>query len=268
MLIMLRALFCASLIVAAVGTSLSSCGSASDQLIVKNIAVSPDPIQKGEPFNIVLNGEFQHVHSGGRVTADLNIIAFRVFKKNVNTQISYNLSPSLPQGNTSVAIGPITLPTSLPGRLDITGEVNLVDSDSQPVACFNMAFHVPARPAENLARGGITGPVEATGTVQVNDAKGEPITCIDVTGANCKTAQDHAQKVQIATGDDGTETVTFTMDERFDSLTALVDLEFKAWILSVPLSVSVPVSYKPGLPAGDFKWVFSPSSGSTQAQVV
>lgn len=265
---MLRTFVSASFIVAAVGTSLSSCGSASDQLIVENIAVSPDPIHKGEPFNITLNGEFQHAHSGGSVTADLNINALRVFSKNVNTQNSYSLSPSLPQGNTSVTIGPITLPTSLPGSVEITGEVKFVDSDSKPVACFNIAFNVPAMPAETLSHVGSSGALDVTGTVQVNDANGEPITCIDVTGLNCTTAQDHAEEVQIVTDDAGTETVTFTMDERLGSLTALVDLEFKVLFVSIPLSLNVPVSYEPGLPAGNFRWVFSPNSSSTQAHVV
>jgi len=218
-----------ALVAQAVGQSITSCGSATDHLAIHSLSLDADAaggIVKGQPFTITATGTFDEAHQHGSVVVDLFVKALGIVNEPVQVTQAYDFLPGLAAGDTNLVIGPVTFPTNIPGTLDVTGSVSVVNENSEPVACFNLDLHVPVLSSEE------------------EPPKSE-MTCTP-------GSSDHISNIVT----DGA-TTTMDLDEDLDYLNAAVDLSVSAPLVP-PILVqlpSIPVSYTPGIPAGKLTFV-------------
>jgi hypothetical protein len=228
-----------ALILGAAADTLASCGADTDHLKITSIVTDADAVKgprKGKPFTITLEGEFDEAHQHGRVTGDLNLVALGVVNEALSFDQKYDFLPGLAQGQTKIVIGPFTFPRAVPGKVDISGRVTLVNEKEEPVTCLDIALVIPKILAEEE-------PTLESGRTACGDQ-----------------TSDHIQNIQSSTVD-GVTTSTMDLDEALGFVNLKVDLSVKAPIVpAVTLKLTqVPISLSPALPAGQLKFVGYPS---------
>lgn len=220
--------------------SVSSCGAAGDHLQNVKITISPDPIQKGSSFTVDFSGTLDTVVSAMNADLDLNIKALGIINEPVKLSSPLSISPGIPAGPITMSVGPVTMP-SVPGSLEADGTIKLTNDKKEPVACITLALK-------------IGGTAVATSKNEVAaSAQGSNVSV-------CSQASDHAHNL-VMSDNAGVTTITGSLDETISKMTVNTDLKLKVSILSIPLSLAVPISVTPGIPNGDFKATIGPSSG-------
>jgi len=220
--------------------SVTNCGAAGDHLQNVNIKISPDPIQKGTSFTVDFSGNLDTVVSAMNADIDLNVKALGIISEPVKLSSPLSVSPGIPAGQITMSVGPLTMP-SLPGSLEADGTIKITNDKNEPVACINLALKI--------------------GGTEVAAAKNE--VAASAQGSNvsvCSQASDHLHNLVISDSA-GVSTITGSLDEAVTKLSVNVDLKVKVSILSIPISLAIPISYTPGLPKGDVKVTLGPSSG-------
>jgi len=225
---------------AAAADTVSSCGSASDHMKITSITTADssgaDSTKKGEPFTITMEGELDEAHQHGTVVGNLHLHALGIVDQNITVNQKYDFFPGLPQGSTKVAIGPFTFPRSVPGDVDFTGQIKIVDGNAEPVMCLNLDLHIPKILAEEVGQ-------EA------------PAVCGD-------PSHDHITNIVTSTDSNNVTTTTMDLDESLDYLNVKVDVSVKVPVLpAVGFQVgALPISISPAIPAGQLKFVSYPSN--------
>lgn len=203
--------------------SLSSCGSATDHFKNVVMSISPDPIQKGQAFTVTVSGDLDEAITDLKVAANLNIKALDIVSKTIDSSAEVTLSPGFAAGKQSIIIGPFALP-NIAGDAIVSGQVHLTDAQGQGVACIDLDLNMPLEQAEPAAAA-----VAATAT--------------------CTTPQDHLKNIQESTTG-GVTTVTATLDEALTTVNVDVNLKVKALFIDIPLQLTIPISYTPGVQQG------------------
>lgn len=242
------------LVLAALGCSLgssqsiSSCGAPGDHLSNVQITLSPDPIVKGKPFTLTVTGDMDEDHVGGIADVSLDIKALGIVDKSVKTVSTYSLTPGFVKGPQKIVIGPVSMPTDLPGSVEVTGQIKVQDPSAKPIACINLKLNVPAAEASEVA------------ATEPKMAASDP--------DDCRKPTDHLKDIQQTTQGQ-TTTTTATLDEDIAAATAVIDISIQALFVKIPVKLSIPISFssasQPGFRKGDWKIVSTatPSSLST-----
>lgn len=229
-------------------TSVTSCGGASDHLKNVCIQLSPDPIQRGQPFTLTLSGDLDADVESGAVDIDLNVKAGGgIIDDKVTKAAPFTLSPGVKKGNQKIVIGPVSLPTDVPGEGSISGKVAFTAGNKEPVACVNLDLNVPAFRAVDAAV-----PQGLNETVR---AGGDPV------WTDCTQSSDHLKNLKLATAD-GVSTATGTFDEDITKMEIDVDLKAHKLFVTLPLKLTIPISYSPGIAQGDFKATIGPEENA------
>jgi len=236
---MARFLLAGAVAVAADDT-LSSCGAATDHLMINSITTDADATggpRKGKPFTITLDGVLDEAHQHGVVTGDLQLKALGVVDEEITFNQKYDFLPGVQSGATKLTIGPFTFPRAVPGEVRVTGPINIVNEKSEAVTCLNLNLIIPKILAEE----------------EEDDVEVGRTACGD-------QSQDHISNIQSNTVDD-VITTTMDLDEDLDYINLKVDLSVKAPVVpAVNLKLAqVPISLSPAMPAGQLKFVGYPS---------
>jgi len=217
---------------AAAHQSVTNCGSTTDHLVIHSLTLDADAaggIRKGKPFTVTATGTFDEVHQHGTVAVDLNVKALGIVNEPVKLSQAYDFLPGLAKGDAKLVIGPVTIPRILPGAVDVTGGFTLVNEKSEPVACINLDAHIPALFEEE-----------------------KPEESLESQKACTPTPSDHISNI-VTQG----ATTTMDLDEDLDYVDLAVDISVKAPLLpAVHVQLpKIPVSYVPGIPAGQLTFV-------------
>lgn len=205
----------------ALSQSVKSCGGPNDHLTNVVNKLTPDPIAKGSPFTIEMAGDLDADIGDFNANIDLNVTALGLIHASVTGGFPLSISPAAPKGSFKVNIGPISLPSSIPGSAVVQGQVHVVNAKNEPVLCLDMNLNVPAM-----------------GT-QLAEAAPEAIT-------SCGKTTDHIPDFSIATAA-GVTTMTGTLDEAVTKASVDLDVTLKVLILSIPLKMTIPLDVSAGL---------------------
>lgn len=214
--------------------SVESCGAAGDHLSNIKISISPDPIQKAQPFTLAFSGDLDEALEGGTVFADLHVSALGVIKKDIsNISTPFTVSPGVTKGPQSFSVGPISLPKDLPGDAIVKGKVRMTNAKGEPVACLSLDLTVPA-----------LGDKDTVDAVSVVAPK--------TSGCGDK-ASDHLKNMKIDKSADNVTTITGDLDEALTKMSVVADLKVKISFFNIPVQLTIPISYSPGIPQGSLK---------------
>jgi len=225
---MMRA--CVALVAQAVAhQSVTNCGSTTDHLVIHSLTLDADAaggIRKGKPFTVTATGTFDEVHQHGSVAVDLNVKALGIVNEPVKLTQAYDFLPGLASGDAKLVIGPVTIPRTLPGAVDVTGGFTVMNEKSEPVACINLDAHIPALFDEE-----------------------EPL---ESEKACTPASSDHISNI-VTQG----ATTTMDLDEDLDFVDVAVDISVKTPVLpAVHVQLpKIPILYTPGIPAGKLTFV-------------
>jgi len=237
----------------AAADTLSNCGASSDHLTITSISTDADATggpRKGKPFTVTIEGSLDEVHQHGTVVGDLKVKALGIVSEDVPFNQKYDFFPGLAQGPAKVVIGPFTFPKSVPGEVDVTGQITLVNEKAEPVACFNLDLKIPM--------------IISTWSEFISEALG-------LARSNCgDPTQDHIQNIVSTTDDNDIITTTMDLDEDLGYINLSCDLAVKAPIVPAVNLVlpSLPITLSPGIPKGQLKFVGYPNNSSSSNAVV
>lgn len=201
--------------------SVKSCGGPNDHLTNVVIKLTPDPIAKGSPFTIEMSGDLDAEIGEFNANMALKVTALGIIHASVNGGLPLSISPGAPKGSFKVNIGPISLPSSIPGSALVQGQVHVVNGKNEPVLCLDLDLNVPAMDTQVAA----TAP--------------EAIT-------SCGKTTDHVPDFSIATAA-GVTTMTGTLDEAVTKVSVDLDVTLKVLFLTVPLKMTIPLEVSAGL---------------------
>ena len=223
--------------------TVSSCGGSSDILSNAVITTSPSPIDKKKPFTLTIKGSLTKAVTAGNIDVNLNVKALGIINEPVVSNTDFTYSPGFPQGDVTVSVGPLQLPSAA-STADITGTVKISESDGE-IMCIQFADSS----SSNFLRG-----------IQIDESffEGEEVGDGPVV-SSCGTSSDHLSNVQVVKNG-ATTTVSGSLDESLASITTDVDLTVKASFIKVPIKMTIPASLSPAIPQGDLKATFTPVS--------
>jgi len=234
---------------AAFADTISSCGADTDHLKITTISTDADATggpRKGKPFTITVEGELDEAHQHGRVTGDLQIKALGIVNEKVTFDQTYDWLPGQPKGPMKLTIGPFTFPRSVPGEVDVTGPITIVNENQEPLTCLNLNLKIPK----------ILSSWSETVYDTLSAAAG-------LFRDNCgDPADDHITNVVSNTDSNNIITSTMDLDEDLDYINLSCDLAVKAPIVpAVNLKLpSLPISLTPGVSKGQLKFVGYPNA--------
>jgi len=226
----------------AVSQSVKSCGGPNDHLKNPVIKLSPDPPVKGGSLTIQASGTLDEVEGDFSSNVDLNITALGIVHASVKGGIPLSISPGAVKGPFSLTVGPLTLPSNVPGSLVLKGQVHVVNGKNEPIMCIDMDLSVGGTDNEEMA---LTAQVEAPALQTIT---------------SCGKSTDHIPDFQIATSG-GVTTMTGTLDEAVTKASIDLDVKLKVLIISVPLKMTIPLAVSDGLISkGAIKSTIGPST--------
>merc|ERR1712080_655607 len=139
-----------------------------------------------------------------------------------------------------LTIGPLTLPSNVPGSAVVKGQVHVTNGKNEPIMCIDIDLSVGS---------------EVTAAVQ-QVAPAPPLTAI----SSCGKATDHIPDFEIASSS-GVITMTGTLDEAVTKATVDLDVSLKVLIISLPLKMTIPLVVSDGLiKKGAIKSTVGPST--------
>lgn len=226
--------------------SLTNCGAASDHLQNVCIQLSPDPIEKGKPFTLTLSGDLDADLDGGHFNADLDVKALDgIIDEKITKAAPFTISPAAKKGNQQIVIGPVSLPTDIPASGHVAGKVSITNSKGEPVTCVSLNLEVPG------AYSSMETTLQALNeTAFVASADGPKV-------SDCSQPSDHMKHFSSSTSG-GVWQGTGTFDEDITKVDLDVDVKLHKLFVNIPLKLTIPVSYSPGIPKGDFKVTTGP----------
>jgi len=218
--------------------TIASCGADTDHFVISSVSTDADATggpKKGQPFTITVEGDLDEAHQHGRLFGDLEIKALGVVDTPVSFDLKYDFLPGVAQGPAKLQIGPFTFPKSIPGKVDVTGKVSVVNEREEAVTCLDLNLIIPTILADEEA------------------LESEQSGCGDASA-------DHITNIQSVTDDNDITTTTMDLDEEVDYINLKVDLSFKPLLLpAVNLKLAeVPISISPAFQAGQLTFVGYP----------
>uniref|UniRef100_A0A7S0ZX63 MD-2-related lipid-recognition domain-containing protein n=1 Tax=Noctiluca scintillans TaxID=2966 RepID=A0A7S0ZX63_NOCSC len=210
--------------------SLLNCGGISDHFVVKNLTVSPDPPQRGDEITLTLEGVFDKDMASGRVDVDIEVNALSLFNIPLHQSLSFSTAPLLMRkGNQKLVIGPFELPRYVPGSLQASGRIRVVDELEEQVLCVDVDINVPAMTYEHAREA--------------------------VMSLACGVQSSHITDIssnQVIDDDIMHGFVAGILDELVTKARVDVDVQLHAGFVPMSFKLPVPVAYMPGFPAGAF----------------
>jgi len=228
--------------------TMSSCGTDSDHFKIKTITIDVDAtggIKKGVPFSIYVEGDFDGLFQEGTVHGIFDVNALSgVVKQHVHFSQRFGYYPGLPKGTNKLTIGPVTVPRSIPGAVDVVGNITIVDTNQEQVSCFAMDMHIPTIIDEDRQENLEVG----------RHACGDPTT-------------DHITDIVVTTDVNNITTSTMTLDEDLPYIDLKVDFIFKVPLLPAAnlKLTSIPLTIEPAVSAGPLKFVGYPCIGCPES---
>lgn len=216
------------------GPSISSCGSPGDRMSNVTMSLSPDPLKKGDGFTVTVTGILDKVLDSFNVAAKLDVKLLGIINEKVDKTIPVKMSPGLAAGAQNLVIGPVTLPSDIPGSAEVDGTVTILDDAGQQVACVNLEMHVPAVRLLDDQR---------------LERSSEPAGTFAAAASDCGKPTDHLKNIETS-GSGGVSTLTGTLNEDLSKVSVDVDLTIKALFVKIPLKLNVPIVYTPGIKQG------------------
>jgi len=244
----------------AVSQSVKSCGGPNDHLKNPVVKLTPDPPQKGGALTIEVSGTLDEVQGDFISNVDLEIVALGFVHARVKGGMPLTISPGAVAGPFSATIGPISLPSNVPGSLSEKGQVHVVNAKSEPIMCIDFDLNVPG--ADNVETPDLTAiaswMTDLTANADDVGAQMEtpPLNAI----ASCGKPTDHMPDLKIANSG-GVITMTGTLDEAVTKATIELDVSLKVLFVSIPLKMSIPLSVSSGvIKKGVIKTTIGPNS--------
>lgn len=223
---LLANLWAARAVMVASAQYVRSCGSAGDHFRNVRMEVTPARISRGNPLTITVSGDLDQDLSSLVAAVDLDVRAFRIIDKQLQGSTNVTLSPGILMGFQEVVVGPLVLPNE-PGDVVVGGTLRLSTSQGEPILCARLDLDIPAME-----------------TIQ------EPR---QDTSSQCTRASDHVRNITVSGGSGEVEQISFDLDEDLDHVTVDVDIQIRAAFIHVPLHVTIPVAYRPGIRSGHWE---------------
>lgn len=238
----MKLLVLALIVSGAVSQSVKSCGGPNDHLKNPVIKLTPDPPVKGGTLTIQASGTLDEAIGDFNTNMDLKVKALGVVSVSVSGGLPLSISPAAVQGPFSLTVGPFALPTSVPGSLDLTGQIKIVNSKNEAVMCIELDLNVPgSEDVEPLALAKLEAP--AVSTV-----------------SSCGKATDHIPDFKVGSSG-GAITMTGTLDEAVTKMSIDLDVSLKVLFITVPLKMTLPLTTSAGLiNKGAIKMIAGPST--------
>lgn len=218
--------------------SISNCGGASDIFQVSKLSLSPDPIRHREKFTITAEGKLGKAFSGGTVSTKMKlkvVLLGRPIKDDeVDKHTQIELDPAVPAGDVKLIVGPMELPP-LPGSVESSGQVAIVDEKGAAVACIAVDLFTPL------------------GSEVAPRRQLPPLGSPQKEITSCAKPGDHLQDVTFSSTPDGWDQVEGTFDESITQLTMNGAFELILGKFPLKIGLTVPVIYEPGFAKGPFK---------------
>jgi hypothetical protein len=207
-----------------------------------SFGVSPDPIEHGKPFTFELTGNLDEDLTEILADVDLDIKFLGVFHKQIKRTIRFSGKPKISKGNTKVVVGPFVLDDGwAPASIYASGTVHLRDSKGEAVACGLLQdVNFGSERA-----GGSASEVEIVGESQPEHMGLQAI-------QNCGMPSDHIQNL-VVTQNQTSVRITGSVDEPLNDVKLYSTNTVSKFFFSKTISVTTPITYSPGLPAGDFE---------------
>lgn len=217
------------------GQSVSNCGASGDHFQNVQYSISPDPIQRGKEFTVSVSGDLDEDVTGGNLDIDITAGAFGQ-SVDAKETLPFKLSDGLMKAAKGqiFKLGPIKIP-SLPGSAVVNGTVKLSNAKGEAIACMKLDVNAPLFEEEQQVRENRNEP-QASGNVTI-----------------CSKDSDHIKNLKITAGDDSSTTIAGSLDELLTTFNVNAALKLKIGPIPYTVNFGVPVSYTPGVPAGDFQ---------------
>ena len=271
------------------GQSVTSCGGPGDHLQNVTIALTPDPIVKGQTLTIKAEGTLDedtptltrcarcpslpcHDRALARTAhspdappmltrslpptlpsiLDLSIEALGIIHSSATGALPLTITPGAQAGPFGLTIGPIAPPTNIPGKVVVTGTVHVVNGKGEAVMCLKFDLTIPGAAAEEK---GAPLPLVVAPVHQPAAHEG-------VVGSvsSCGGAADHIKDFAIATSAAGVTTMGGALDEAVSTLSLVVDVKIKVLLIGIPIKMTIPIGLSPGMKPGQIGVVAGPSA--------
>jgi hypothetical protein len=221
---------------------ISDCGGPSDLLKNVQITVSPETISKSEPFTITATGTLDADITEGIIHVDVEakllLLGISIVDQKAKSVTTFSMSPGLPAGDVSIAVGPMKLPT-VPGSFELSGKVAITDTGGAPITCIALDWQSPLLaegPSVALLPKAVAAPAASGVAPVVSD---------------CTKPADHLHDFE-STLDGDTRTITWTIDEDITSMAFSADFVAHVFF-ALKVELFAPVKYSPGFKRGPLK---------------
>lgn len=223
--------------------SIKSCGGPGDILQLSHLGVSPDPIGRHQAFTITVEGMLAKAFTGGTASSTVDL-ALKLFGQDVNVKKegagAVELEPAVPAGPLKLVIGPMQLPP-LPGKLDASGRVSIVDEQNLAVACIDFDITTP------LLKAKLSLP-----DAQPSDVAQQNMIATASDPTSCRKAGDHLTDISTTTSG-GWNKISLTFDEDITQSTIAASIKVFVGKFPILVKMAVPVLYEPGVKAGELE---------------
>jgi hypothetical protein len=238
----MRSFLFALAITGAASQSVKSCGGPNDHLKNPVIKLTPDPPVKGGSLTIQASGTLDEAEGTFSSNVDLSIKALGIITATVKGGVPMTISPGAVAGPFSLTVGPLTLPSNVPGSAVVKGQVHVTNGKNEPIMCIELDLTVGGTETE-----------EAPGVPQLEAPAVDAV-------SSCGKATDHIPDFQIASSG-GVTTMTGTLDEAVTKASVDLDVSLHVLIINVPLKMTIPLAVSEGLiKKGAIKSTIGPST--------
>lgn len=239
---MMRSFLFALAIAGAASQSVKSCGGPNDHLKNPVIKLTPDPPVKGGSLTIQASGTLDEAEGTFSSNVDLSIKALGIITATVKGGVPMTISPGAVAGPFSLTVGPLTLPSNVPGSAVVKGQVHVTNGKNEPIMCIELDLTVGGTETE-----------EAPAVPQLEAPAVDAV-------SSCGKATDHIPDFQIASSG-GVTTMTGTLDEAVTKASVDLDVSLHVLIINVPLKMTIPLAVSEGLiKKGAIKSTIGPST--------
>lgn len=231
-----------ALVSGAASQSVKSCGGPNDHLKNPVFKVTPDPPVKGSSITIEASGTLDEVEASFNTNVDLKVHALGIIHASVTGGVPVSISPGVVKGPFSMTVGPFELPSNVPGKAVVQGQVQVTNAKNEPMMCIELDMSVGAM--DNVeTQVALEADVPSLSTV-----------------SSCAKATDHIPDLKIATSS-GVITMSGTLDESVTKASIALDASVKVLFISVPLKMNIPLDISQGLfNKGAIKAIVGPTS--------
>jgi len=217
-----------------------NCGGPNDHLKNPAIKLKGNPV-KGGTLTIEVTGTLDKAEGDFISNVDLRL---ELLSKAITVKggLPMTISPGAVAGPFAATIGPISLPTKIPGSFAVTGQVHMVNAKKEPIMCLDLDINVPG-----------AGNDEAPAPAAVETP---PLTAV----TSCSKPTDHLHKFKMVHSG-GVINMTGTLDEATTKAAIDLDVMMRVLWISAPFKMGIAVQASNGLlEKGPAKITIGPST--------